>query len=182
MDMKLKGLLEEKKSAILTKWFDAIIETYPTDSSGFLKNKKERFANPVGHVFTQGIEDILDALIERADIAEVLPFLDDIIKVRAIQDFTPSKAMSFVFLLKKVVREELVKEIRQNQVSEALLEFESIIDELALLSFDKYIKYREKIYKLKTDELKRQSFRLLKKAKLMSEIPVQEFERGDQEE
>lgn len=182
MDMKLKDLLEKKRSAILKRWFDAIIETYPTDISGFLKKQKDQFANPVGHTVSQGVESILEALMEEKDLAEGLPFLDDIIKVRAIQDFTPSKAMSFVFLLKKVVREELEKEIRQNEVADALLEFESKIDDLALLSFDKYIKFREQIYKLKTDELKRMTFTLLKKANLMSEIPVQEFERKDQEE
>ncbi|MDR3584025.1 MAG: RsbRD N-terminal domain-containing protein [Desulfosporosinus sp.] len=181
MDMKFKDLLEAKKSALLTRWFDAIIETYPTDTSGFLKNQKDRFANPVGHIFTQGIEKILAALIEGRDFAEGFPFLDDIIKVRAIQDFTPSKAVSFIFDLKKVVRKELEKEIRQSQFTDALLEFELKIDELALLAFDKYIKCREQIYKLKTDELKRMSFTLLKKANLMSEIPVQEFERKDQE-
>ncbi|EGW39638.1 RsbRD N-terminal domain-containing protein, partial [Desulfosporosinus sp. OT] len=94
-------------------------------------------------------------------------------------DFSPSKAMSFVFLLKKVVREELEKEIKQSQLSDDLLEFESKIDNLALLSFDKYIKCRELIYKLKTDELQRMTFTLLKKANLMSEIPVQEFEHRD---
>ena len=174
MDIKLKDLLERKKSAILKRWFDAIIETYPTDISGFMKKQKDQFANPVGYAVSQGIESILEALMEGKDLAEGSPFLDNIIKVRAIQDFTPSKAMSFVFLLKKVVREELEKEIRQSQISEALLEFESVVDDLALLSFDKYIKCREQIYKLKTDELKRMTFTLLKKANLMSEIPVQE--------
>lgn len=181
MDLKLKDLLVAKRSAILKRWFDVIIETYPTDTSGFLKKQKDRFANPVAYTISQGIERILEVLIEGKDFTENLPFLDDIIKVRAIQDFTPSKAMSFVFLLKKVVREELAKEIRQNQVSDALLEFESKIDDLALLSFDKYIKYRELIYKLKTDELKRMTFTLLKKANLMTEIPVEEFEGRNQE-
>ncbi|MDR3540398.1 MAG: RsbRD N-terminal domain-containing protein [Desulfosporosinus sp.] len=181
MDMKLKDLLEEKKSTILTKWFDAIIETYPPDTSNFLKNKKDRFANPMGHIFTQGIEKILEALIEEGDLALGLPFLDDIIKVRAVQDFTPSKAMSFIFALKNVVRKELEKEIRQSQLSDALLAFELRIDDLALLAFDKYLKCREQIYKLKTDELKRTSFTFLKKANLMSEIPIEEFERRDEE-
>ena len=177
MDMKLKNLLDEKRSAISKRWFDAIIETYPTDTSGFLKNQKDQFANPVGYTVSKGIDSMLEALIEGKDPTEGIPFLNDIIKVRAIQDFTPSTAMSFVFLLKKVVREELEKGIRQNQLSDALLEFESKIDDLALLSFDKYIKCREQIYKLKTDELQRMTFRLLKKANLMSEIPV----HGDQE-
>lgn len=179
--MKLKDLIEGKRSVILEKWFDAIIETYPTDATGFLKNKKDRFSNPVGHTISSGIEGILDVLVGVKELSEDLPFLNDIIKVRAIQDFPPSKAMIFIFLIKKVVRETLEKEIRQNQIYNSLLSFESKIDDLALFAFDIYVKCREQIYELKTDELKRMTYTLLKKANLMYEIPAQEFEVKDQE-
>ena len=53
MNLKLKDLMEGKKSVILERWFDAILETYPTDSSGFLKKQSDRFANPVGHTISQ---------------------------------------------------------------------------------------------------------------------------------
>lgn len=181
MDRKLKDLIEGKRSVILERWFDAIIETYPADATGFLKNQEDRFANPVGHTISQGIEGILEVLVGGKELSEDLPFLNDMIKVRAIQDFTPSKAMTFMFLLKKVVRESLEKEIRQNQIYDALLRFESKIDDLALLAFDIYVKCREQIYELKTDELKRMTYTLLKKANLMYEIPAQEFEMKDQE-
>ncbi|ODA40773.1 RsbRD N-terminal domain-containing protein [Desulfosporosinus sp. BG] len=179
MDIKLKDLIEGKKSVILERWFDAIIETYPTDATGFLKKKQDRFANPVGHAISKGTEGILEVLVGEKELSEDLPFLNDIIKVRAIQDFTPSKAISFVFLLKKVVRETLEKEIRQNQIYDALLRFESKIDDLALFAFNIYVKCREQIYELKTDELKRMTYTLLKKANLMYEIPVPEFEIKD---
>ena len=181
MDMKLKGLLEQNKSTILARWFDAIMETYPIDNTGFFKKQEDRFANPVGHTFSQGIESILEALIEEKDLAEGLPFLDDIIKVRAVQDFTPSKAVNFIFSLKKVVREELKKEIRKDQIDDELLSFESKIDDLALFAFNIYVKCREQLNQLKIDELKRMTFTLLKKANLMYEIPMEEFERRDQE-
>ena len=180
MDIELKDLLEEKRTTILKKWFDEIMETYPVDTSGFLKKQKDRFANPVGYTVSQGIESILGVLIQGTDFINCLPFLDNLIRVRAIQEFTPSQAMTFIFLLKKVVRKELEMEIKQNQISGALLEFESKIDDLALFSFDIYLKCREQLYQLKSNELKRLTFTLLKKANLMSEIPVQEFERQDQ--
>lgn len=179
MDVEFGSLLEEKKATILQRWFDAIMETYPTDTSGFLKEQKDRFRNPVGHTFTQGIDKIVEALIKGNGFTEELPFLDDIIRVRAIQDFTPAQAMNFVFSLKKVVREELEKEIRQSQLYEELLKFESEIDELALYAFNIYVKCREQLYELRTDELKRMTFTLLKKANLMSELPMEEFEHKD---
>ena len=181
MDMKLKDLLEAKRSVITKKWFDAIMETYPTDTTGFLKKQKDVFANPVGHVISQGTERILEVLIEGKEFAESLTFLDDIIRVRAVQDFTPSKAMNFIFLLKRVLREEAEEEIRQNQIYGELLRFESKIDDLALFAFDIYAKCREQLNQLKIDELKRMTFTLLKKANLMYEIPIEEFERKDQE-
>ncbi|WP_309446485.1 RsbRD N-terminal domain-containing protein [Desulfosporosinus nitroreducens] len=107
--------------------------------------------------------------------------MDDIIRVRAIQDFTPAQALNFVFFLKRVIREELEKEIKQNKLYDELLEFESEIDELALYTFNIYVKCREQLYQLKTDELKRMTFSLLKKANLMSEIPAEEFEHSDRD-
>jgi hypothetical protein len=176
MDIKLKDLLIEKRSSILKKWFDAIIETYPTDTSGFLKKQKDRFANPVGHTISQGTESILEALIVGKDLNEGPSYLEDIIKVRAIQDFKPAKAISFIFLLKKVVREELEKEIRQKQIYDALLIFESKVDDLALLAFNIYTECREQLNQVKIDELKRMTFTLMKKANLMYDVPAQEFE------
>ena len=180
MDIKLLEILEEKKTTITKRWLDSIIASYPNDNSGFLMNQKDRFANPVGYTFSKGIDGILEVLVKGEDFAESLTFINDIIKVRAIQDFTPAKAMAFIFQLKTIVREELGKEIRQNQINAELFEFESKIDDLALTAFNIYVKCREQIYELRTDELKRMTFSLLKKANLMSEIPVQEFEHKDQ--
>ncbi|TGE31602.1 RsbRD N-terminal domain-containing protein [Desulfosporosinus sp. Sb-LF] len=176
MDAKLKDLLVDKRSAISKGWFIAIMETYPTDTSGFMQKQQDQFANPVGHTIRQGVEGLLDALLEEKDFNEGMPFLDDIIKVRAVQDFTPSKAMSFIFLLKNVVHVELGKEIRQNQITDLLFSFESRIDDLALFAFNIYVKCREQIYELKSEELKRMTHLLLKKSNLAYEIPAQELE------
>jgi len=184
MDMKLKDLLKEKRTAITRKWFDAIIETYPTDASGFLKKQKDMFANPVGHVIFQGTENIFEALIEEKEHADSFPYLEDIIKVRAVQEFAPSKAMNFIFLLKKVVREELAQEISQNKIYEALQRFESKIDDLTLFAFDIYAKCREQLNQLKFDELKRMTFTLMKNANLVydvPDVPAQEPEPKDLE-
>lgn len=176
MNIEFRNLLQTKRAAILQRWFEAIMETYPTDTSGFLKDQKDRFRNPVGHTFTQGMDKLVEALITGNGFDEELPFLDDIIRVRAVQDFTPAQALNFVFYLKRVVREELEKEIRQNQMYNELLKFEDQIDQLALYSFNIYVKCREQLYELRTDELKRMTFTLLKRANLMSDLPMEESE------
>jgi hypothetical protein len=136
-----------------------------------LRKQKDQFANPVGATISKEIEHIYEEILHGIDPERISPFLDRIIRIRAVQDFSSSQAVSFVFLLKEVVREELKKEIRENQVHDGLLIFESRIDDVALLAFDIYVKCREKIYEIKANEGKNRVSRLLQKAGVISEIP-----------
>ncbi len=168
MDMNLKNHLSGKKAAILKKWFDAVADTYAADTAGFLKKQKAQFTNPVGYTLAEGLEGLFDALLQGMIPDTVKTFLDGIIRIRAIQDFTPSEAVAFIFQLKKVVRQELGAEILQQPgMTEGLVSFDSAIDDLALFSFDIYIKCREKIYELKANEARNMTFRLLQQAKLI---------------
>lgn len=155
------------------------METYPSDTSNFLKKQKNCFANPVGYNISQGINGIFDELLNGVDSSEkFFPFLNDIIRIKAVQDFSPSQAISFIFLLKKVIREKLGSEVQKNRISEELLTFESKIDDLALLSFDIYMKCRERIYEIKVDEVRRMTFGLLHRANPICEIQDQEQDSG----
>ena len=169
--MGLESVVAEKKSAIVKRWFDLSIRTYPEETAGFLKNKKNRFANPVGHILFQELGSIIEGLFQGVDVNTLQPFLDNIIRIRAVQDFSASQAVAFIFLLKEVIREELAQEVEENRIGKALLDFESRIDALALLAFDVFMKCREKIYDLKANEMQNRTVRLLKRAKLVVEDP-----------
>ncbi|OHE59571.1 MAG: hypothetical protein A2Z47_16140 [Thermodesulfovibrio sp. RBG_19FT_COMBO_42_12] len=172
--MRLDNLLTHKRSTILKKWFNVVIETYPPETAVFLKKQKDRFANPVGSSILQGIEGIFEDLLRGIDHEKVPTFLDNIIRIRAVQDFSPSQAIVFIFLLKQVIREELRKEISENGLFEELLTLESRIDELALLAFDIFMQCREKIYDIKAMELNNQTYSLLKRARLIIDLEEQE--------
>lgn len=168
MDMNLKNHLSGKKAAILKKWFDAVADTYAADTAGFLKKQKAQFTNPVGYTLAEGLEGLFDALLQGMIPDTVKTFLDGIVRIRAIQEFEPSEAVAFIFQLKKVVRQELGAELLQQPgMTEELASFDSAIDDLALFSFDIYIKCREKIYELKANEARNMTFRLLQQAKLI---------------
>jgi hypothetical protein len=169
--MKLEKLLSEKGPAVLDRWLKLILESYPADTQRFLKNQKDPFANPVRHTISRELENIYRELLKGVDRERVAPFLDRIIRIRAVQDFSPSQAIFFIFLLKRVIREVLEKEIRENQLDDALTVLESEIDDLALIAFDVYMKCREKIYALSANEARNQVYRLLQKKGLMAEIP-----------
>lgn len=182
--MNLKNLLLERKAAIVERWFRLILETYHPDTSSFMKREKDRFANPVGNSISHGVEAVFDELIQGKDPVEVAPLLDQIIRIRAVQDFNPSQAISFVLALKDAIRENLKDEIRDGQFLSEILILESRIDKLTLLSFDLYMKCREKLYELKTNQLRDSTARLLKRANLVVGIPEEEEnpENGDMED
>jgi hypothetical protein len=168
--MKLTKILSEKRTSIINQWFDQIIETYPPDTSKFLKKQKNRFANPVGATISEGMEGLLDVIFQHElDADKASPFLDSIIRIRAVQDFTPSQALAFVFLLKEIIRISTENEVREHRLFDELTEIEKRIDALALKAFDIYMQCREKIYEIKANEAKNMTFRLLQRANLISE-------------
>ena len=177
----LDKLLVQKRDAILKRWFGLILETYPADSQGFLQSQKNQFANPVGHTISEGIASVFDGLLEGAETDGVSPFLDRIVRVRAVQNFSPSRALGFIFLLKGVVREQLGRQFLERGIEEELHHFDSRVDALALLSFDVYMQCREKLYEIRANEVRNRTARLLKMANLVCEIPEDEApgERGD---
>lgn len=180
MDKALRTLLIEKQKGIVDKWCQEIVKTYPKDTARFLREKSDEFANPIGNTINQGIEQTFTALVQDNKDSEVHLFLRDLIKVRAVQNFTASQAVSFVFLLKRIIREELGK-VAEEEHSKALLEFETQIDQLALASFDIYSECRDKLADLKTMELKNMTYRLLQQANLVTPRSDNESEEPNSE-
>jgi hypothetical protein len=168
--MKLDNILVEKRSTILEMWFDLMLESYPTEARDFLKKKKNRFDNPVAYEFRKGMKGIYETLFHSMERDKISSVLDRIISIGAIQDFLPSSVIGFIFLLKTAVRKGLEREIQENGLSEELLELESRIDRLALLSFDVFMNRREKLYELRVKEIKNRVSGLLRMAGLTSEL------------
>ena len=169
--MRLENLLEQKKNTILKKWFDRIVQTYPADTSNFLKSQKDPFANPVGGTFKRGLEAVFDILVNGWDQDAVNSFLDPLIRIRAIQGFSPSQAVGFIFLLKTIVRDIVGKTHKTGFELKELLDFESKIDELGLSAFNIYVNCREKIYELQASEMRNTTFSAFERAGLVADIP-----------
>jgi hypothetical protein len=172
--MSLESLLAQRKKNIVRKWFDLVVETYPEDTLKFLKSQKDPFANPVGNTTIRGLRALFDELLSEMNYETVTTFLDPIIRIRAVQDFSPSQATGFVLSLKKIIRENIENEIYENQMINNLLQLESKIDELSLIAFNIYMKCREKIYQLKANEAGKRTFSAFKRAGLIAEIPEDE--------
>ncbi len=152
--MKLSSLLSERQASLAERWRQRLFESYAPSAAVFLKKENNPFDNPVGHQLTEGLRRLLEAIVQEMDRDRILAALDEVIRIRALQNIAPSQAMAFIFLLKNVVREELAPELKAGQFTQELQEFDSRIDGVALLGFDVYTKCREKLYEIRVNEVK----------------------------
>jgi len=157
----LISVLELDRATVLEKWFGSIAATYPRVTATFLVRARDRFANPVGHSISRSIGPIYDQIVADMDEEVLRNALDDVLRVRSVQDFEPSVAVGFIFGLKSAIREAMAT---TEQASAALAEIDSRIDRVALLAFDIYTGCRERLHEIRANEIRARSLRLLQRA------------------
>ena len=179
--MSLNELLTQHRDAIAKAWLDAALGVYPGDAVRLFGREKDRFANPVGRTLATETEALLDGLCGEMDAEALCGPLERIVRIRAVQELAPSRALAFIFDLKSVVRKVLgsgggPKAPKEERIGEDLLAFDARVDQLALFGFDIFVKCREQIYELRVGEVKRSIHRLLQRAEFIvgSESPAPE--------
>jgi hypothetical protein len=164
--MGLKDLLSRNEATILKRWFDLILDTYPTDTAALMRKEKNQFTNPVGATISREIEVVFKKLCEGSQDEKCQASLDSILKIRTVQDFSPSKAVGFIFLLKGAIGETLKGEIFKEPIIDEWLKLQSRIDDLALQAFDAYMECREKICEIRINQAraeKEMAFRMIER-------------------
>jgi hypothetical protein len=150
--MELQNLLSRNEPSILKRWLNLILETYPADTATLMRKETNQFTNPVGSTISREIEVLFKKLCEGGQLEACKASLDSILKIRSVQDFSPSKAVGFIFLLKRAIGETLKNEICKESIMDEWLKFQSRIDDLALQGFDAYMKCREKICEIRINQ------------------------------
>jgi hypothetical protein len=164
--MVLESLLLQNKTNLLKRWLDLILETYPADTAALMRKDRNQFTNPVGSTISREIEVLFKQLCEGIQNGECRASLDAILKIRSVQDFSPSKAVGFIFLLKRAIGETLKDEICKESVVDDWLKFQSRIDALVLQAFDAYMDCREKICEIRVNQAraeKEMAFRMIER-------------------
>lgn len=149
------------RDRVLERWFTSIAETYPRVTATFLAARRDRFGNPVGHSISAAIGPIYDQVVSEMDEDVLAEALDGIIRVRAVQDFSPSGAVGFVFALKSAIRGTSNGRPLPPGV---LDEIDRRIDRVALMAFDVYAQCRERLHDIRANEIRARSIRLLERA------------------
>ena len=171
--MGIEDVLAKKKDAIVKEWFEKVANTYPPDTAQFVKSNPDSFSNPIGGSLRTGLAMLFDQLLSDPDRDTVRQYLDPIVRIRAVQDFTPAKATAFILVLKNIVRNHVQNELSNRVAFGELLHFESKIDSLSLFAFDLYVACREKIYELKANTERNKIYKAFERAGLIDEAPQQ---------
>ena len=131
---------------ILELWLARTLECYAGETVAFLQRESDLFRNPVGQTLRQNLAVLLQELLNGPDPAKVEPALAAMVRLRAVQDLSPSQALGFLFQLRPIVQEVLPSEARL---------LDGRIDQLVLLAFEEYTRCREQLAAIRLNESRR---------------------------
>lgn len=150
--MKIIQLLVEKEQAIVKRWLKHVLAAFPADAGKFLAKQNDRFANPLGYNFSEGLSGLFRHL-RSEEQGDVTATLEQLMKVRAVQaEDTPAESLAFIFAIKDIIRDECRKEWSL-EFDVEWLELSARVDRLALQAFDLYMASRERLYQVRIREL-----------------------------
>ncbi|MGE4558939.1 MAG: RsbRD N-terminal domain-containing protein [Desulfobulbus sp.] len=150
--MELKEALAGKKKDILALWIERTLDSYT--SPGFFKKATDPFANPVGSNISAGLTRLFEALLEGNGAESYTKPLDQVVRIRAVQEFTPGQAVAPFLELKWVIRQIFSADKGTQPLLGSLDHLDCEIDRIALAAFDIYSECREQLYRNRVQELK----------------------------
>lgn len=152
----LNEALKRNEEKILALWTERTLDTY--ESSSFFKKSQDSFANPVGMNIREGLAELFRLLVAGAGAEQFAKPLDQIIRIRAVQNFTPSQAVAPILDVKSVVRQIFSADNECRALLPELIPFDAEADRAVLQAFDLYMECRERLHKARIRELKSGSY------------------------
>ncbi|MFH7320100.1 RsbRD N-terminal domain-containing protein [Desulfurivibrio sp. D14AmB] len=154
--MRLFEFLRDNKGDIQERWVNLVLDSYSEDAAAIFKREQDRFANPVGYSTRHTLTTLYSLLFDHdtPQFDQLRPALEDFIKIRAVQTFTPASAVAFVYDLKGVIRKAVSRDRAVEAGSVDWEQLHDTLDTVALQVFDLYMACRERLYKTQLNEYK----------------------------
>ncbi|MBW6521069.1 MAG: RsbRD N-terminal domain-containing protein [Desulfoarculaceae bacterium] len=166
--MKLDEAFRNHREKIVDRWVDYTLSTY--ESSSFFKKEKDKFANPVGGNIREALNVLFGLLARNADPKEFVAPLEQVMRIRSIQEFAASVAVGPIHAVKHITREILEKDKERRHLVQELYDFEFAVDLAVLAAFDLYMQCRERLYQVRIQEIKTGSY-ILTDSRCPSSLP-----------
>ena len=143
------------KEDILGLWTEAVYATIPFETKGLSGAATDPFANPGADMIREAAGALYGAVAgEETTVAGVKAALERFVKLRAVQQGTPSQVLGAFYLLKPIMRERLLPHCAAPEDLNDYLTAESRLDSLVLLAFDMYTAARETLAESRVREIR----------------------------
>ena len=153
--------IAEHQDEILKRWIDHTMEGYPEETAKFLRSQKDPFANPVGAGLREGLAELLDGVIQGVEPEELSSAMDRVIRVRAVQELSPSTAVGFIFDLRGLLRD--FGSGGNAETKESFDIIDQRIERLGMYAFDVYMSCREQMWAIRAREIRNQSVGIMER-------------------
>ncbi len=132
---------------MLDRWLALALEFHSAETARFFGAERDPFRNPVGHSLRENLAVLLEQLLGGMEPEPAQAALENILRIRAVQDLTASQAVQFVFQLRPI--------LRQFQPEANYEVLDARIDQLALWAFEEYVRCRERLAGIRISESRR---------------------------
>ncbi|MGB8478733.1 MAG: RsbRD N-terminal domain-containing protein [Acidobacteriaceae bacterium] len=150
----MRAMDNSEIDGIAKAWLIQVVQSFPLHVQPFLERKTDPFRNPMGHAIQENLSILLQEILGGMDHPRLAAALEAIVRIRAVQETAPSKAVEFLFQLPPILREQWKGwPAEQEEVLQHT-------QQAALIAFDLYIACREKIFALQADEARRRTAQL----------------------
>ncbi len=153
--MKLAAFVAENRDEIAREWFETAVSVYPEGMQTLVCGDKSSFSNPCGQNLSSDIDRFLRAVEKNESANELAARLTITVKIRSVQNISPSTALSFVPGLKNVLRDCYQKRHHRDVPLETYLEWSAVIDGATLAALDLYTEQRTRIAEVCIGDVKR---------------------------
>ena len=143
--MALTTVSAGKRDLFVQEWLACTLRTYPDHTGRFLRAERDPFRNPVGHTLRVALGELAAELFGDFDRTRVMASLDAIVRIRAVQDFTPADAVGFVPLARQAAR-AVADTSDPGQGPGSLDAIDARIDEMARMAVDLHARCRDEIH------------------------------------
>jgi hypothetical protein len=150
--MDLAEAFRNHEKKIVGLWVDYTLSSYK--SSKFFRKEGDKFANPVGGTTREALESLFVLLSKNEDPQTFVEPLEKIMRIRAVQEFAPSLAVSPIHAVKHITRDILAADKDRCELVNELYDFEFAVDMAVLAAFDIYMECRERLYSVRIAEIK----------------------------
>ena len=161
MDNSAVRLTAKEEAVIAERWAERTLAVYPPNTVRIFLSVKDQFRNPVGATIRANLEKLLKIVLSGESLKVADEPLDEIIRIRSVQDLSASDAVRFLPELKQVLR-ETVKE--SPSLEKLLPRCEERIDQLILRAFDTYVGCREDMFRVRANQQRAYSAKLIERA------------------